>query len=738
MSKKVFQRLLRSPAKVRPTDLLSDREYRDLSATSFEEYYRSNFNTEQLRDLTTAEANQLEMFYLLREKKADRIKKRLRDKPPRTVAPPVIVRYVPGSEQPGPVVENAEDTVEQAAHEIDLVVDNIERQLADAPHLDHLPEQSLAPVQQEPMETSAPAEEIQRALDSLDVSMTQIDLSQAMPPRELLLEELPMELPPPVPVGAVEADLDLGPPGDAAAFFGVDHPMPVSDRAILDRLRQEFPTLGRPPIAGRFEELDVAPMPITDGADLMPPPPASLEAGISASTPIVPNPNIRRFYQTNLSAIKAPALAVEEPRRAEQEPQVGPPVGTADTLVDNFVKDPSPPIIEKVAEDRALPEPIQIPPLESVPTVEAVPVQQEDVVAPPTVPAPEPIESSSSEGHPVPRPRRSRKTIQKVPTYTDSSIPVTMNLRSAFEIDTNDVPEMYEQSRALIQCIIDSRPAGAVRQGRPSGPERPSLPNGIEEHPIMRDISATQAELSSIREPNVTNQSKLYPIAERPQREQQEEQQLPGVSMSVPIGETTLPPVIEPVVPPIPPLAEVPLEHTSQLLLDTGLGNQMLFPDSFVNISVPQIVITDTSTSLDTGIGVNRETPDVAERPPPAERSRVIQTDSGAVSTEPVQVLPVRGEPNKNDDQVAQPQDTSNDGMLISMLKLYLAQQREIAKTKRNAITTDRLAQITDTGRVASARRFKQLLTLKEWGFIELETGATSQLKKISLRKFVD
>lgn len=76
--------------------------------------------------------------------------------------------------------------------------------------------------------------------------------------------------------------------------------------------------------------------------------------------------------------------------------------------------------------------------------------------------------------------------------------------------------------------------------------------------------------------------------------------------------------------------------------------------------------------------------------------------------------------------------------VIHQMLKLYLAQQREIAKTKRNAITTDRLAQITDTGRVASARRFKQLLTLKEWGFIELETGATSQLKKISLRKFVD
>lgn len=647
---------------------------------------------------------------------------------------------MPGPDLPHHVDGSTEQDAPQDTSDIRHLVDNIERRMAEEPaQPDAEVERSVAPVQPEPMETSTPADGIERALD---VSMNQIDLSQAMPPKELLLEEPPADVPS-VPIGTIEEDLDLGPPGDAAAFFGVDHPMPVSDRSVLDRLRGEFPSLARPSIAGWFEELEVAPLPTTEAM----PPPSTTGAGISASTPIVPNPNIRRFYNTDLSAIKPPALAEKLPKDQEQEQQVGPTdeIIPADTLV-NVPSQDAPQSAEIIAAG-IVPESVQAPTLEPAQDAEPISVQQvapiPQVTTPAAVessnvPAPVRIESSSSEATTVPRSRRSRNIFRKVPTYTENSIPVTMKLRTVFEYDFIDNLDMYEQSRALIQCIIESRPTGTIQHARTSAERlsiRPSLPNGIEEHPVMRDVSATQAELSSIREPTA-NQSKLYPIQERPQHEEREEQQLQGVPVSVPIGETTLPPVIEPVIPSIPALTEVPLDHTSQML-DTGLGNQMLFPDSSVNISAPQIIISDTSTCLDTGISVNRETPSGILRPP-AERPSV-QIDAAAVLTEAAQVAPVTEAPQqpdrpRSDDRVPQPEDTSHNEMLISILKLYLTQQREMANTKQNAITINRLAQITNDDRMASARRFKHLLTLKTWGFIELETGDSSQLSKIALR----
>lgn len=213
-----------------------------------------------------------------------------------------MIRYVPAPpatvEQGVPRVPHAPDQeiAPEDDHDLRQVLDDIEKRIDEPPQL-HPQEQNSQRL----------TDGLERAVDDLNVSLGMIDLSQAMPPKELLLEE-PLVREPLAHESLGE--LDLGPPGDAGAFLGVDSPMPLSDDDVRRRLLQEFPSLQRPNVGGRFEDLDELPLP---DVELMPPPPGTI--GISFSTPIagIPTSAIRRMpdrfgrlLNTDLSAIKGP------------------------------------------------------------------------------------------------------------------------------------------------------------------------------------------------------------------------------------------------------------------------------------------------------------------------------------------------------------------------------------------------------------------------------------------------
>lgn len=241
-------------------------------------------------------------------------------------------------------------------------------------------------------------------------------------------------------------------------------------------------------------------------------------------------------------------------------------------------------------------EPMPITASESIPATEPIQSKQQNVVA--LAPKSVSTESSSSVERPVERPRNARKSHRKVPTYGESSVIVRMKLRTQFEFDYGcDDLEKFEAMRKLMQWITCAVPL-----------PRQSFPAGIEGLPVLRDVSTTQAELSSIREPN---QSRLFPIYERPQQEELPEQQLQHVSLSVSGAEATERSISVPVVPPSPNLPYVSLGDASRAL-DTGLGNQTTFQDTSISLTIPQVVITDTST--DNGSMLHRETP-VSEKP---------------------------------------------------------------------------------------------------------------------------
>lgn len=249
-------------------------------------------------------------------------------------------------------------------------------------------------------------------------------------------------------------------------------------------------------------------------------------------------------------------------------------------------------------------------PQETAPATEPVPsepVQQDAQVV--RAPVSESTESSSSmERRPVERPRNTRKSHRKVPTYGESSVIVRMKLRTNFEFDCGlSELEKFEPIRALAQWISDLAAARSVPQLRQSFPV-----GGLEGQPVLRDISTTQAELSSIRE---QNQSRLFPIPERPQHEELAEQQLQQVSLPpVASAEPVEQPIAVPAVPPSPHLPEVSLGDANRAL-DTGLGNQSVFQATSASMTIPQVVITDTS--IEDGSKLHRETP--AGEPPAVE-----------------------------------------------------------------------------------------------------------------------
>lgn len=202
-------------------------------------------------------------------------------------APTAVEQEVPGvSHAPDPEITRNDDSgLEQVLDDIDKRIDGSQQRQQNSRQL---------------------TDEVERAVDNLNVSLTMIDLSQAMLPKELLLEE-PLVREPLVHESIGE--LDLGPPGDAGAFLGVDSPMPLSNEDVRNRLLEEFPSLRRPHVGGRFEDLDEVPLP---EMVLMPPPPGT---GIAFSTPIsgIPTAAVRRIpdrfgrlYNTDLSAIKGP------------------------------------------------------------------------------------------------------------------------------------------------------------------------------------------------------------------------------------------------------------------------------------------------------------------------------------------------------------------------------------------------------------------------------------------------
>ncbi|XP_062538590.1 uncharacterized protein LOC134206868 [Armigeres subalbatus] len=901
MAKDVLQKLLRSKNKLRKSDLLSDQEYLELSTMSFDEYYRSNFNSGQLLTITTSEANHLERFHEELEKKVERTQKRIRDKR--------VKKKTPTDKHPvpGPIVshpKNAEvDTTQQDALQdsstIRHLVDDIEKRMVEEPIQDA--EQHPAPEQQAVVEIRPPTEDdLEPALRNLNESFSMIDLQQNFPPKEMLIQESDLPL-----HDTIDDEIDLGPPGDAAAFFGADHPMPLSDRSVYNQLLQEFPTLGRPKRAGRFEELEVA---------LAPP----LITDLRTSTPIGSNPVMRRFYKTDLSAIKGPSTIGDNRKSEEQAEQVVPTAvpETAETQAILPIQEALP--SSETVRENVVSEPIQISSLTQVQTTEMEPTEEiivppvpgiETGTTPPNRHVPVDIESHSSAEQPVKKPRRVCKPKRRARIFSAQHNPAASHSRttfSNFDLNRNDSMETFEQTRALIQTILDQR---VTRPG-------PTIHSSL----IRRDISDAADELNSIRGPRV-NQSNLYPIQERPERE--EEQQFQDVAPSV----------IGPDITSIQTLSEI-LPGDANTILDTGLGNQMLFQNSSVDLSLRQVTIPDipvTSSYLNQGTsGIGNKSP-VGRSRLQAEHGNAVDEQRQAVSTFSIPQIPQRRTPPSepitatvteqpqvdpnNETSSAAPDHTSplgkrplNDStdvgehellveedeegvplpppqrteddrrtsiiadfdlskstfqtqnnpipspsprapkvsrisspnpppvetihlvdseelpapvamedfrfdetqmgplagtkksftqdivtgflntqsdffetqmvsigpillllglwarlikfavenpihrhqgmatnsfisvffffqILISMLKLYITLQRELVEQNRKYVTMDRLTQITNSDRVPSVRRFRQLLTLKKWGFIEIKADETSGIQRILLDK---
>lgn len=499
-------------------------------ATSFEQFLAENFNEDQLGKLCAAEMEQLHFHYTELEKKSERTRKKIREKASKGTKGPtrVVVRNVPAA------TVSASSIVRAVPQEVVPEVENVENAAEGDGH-----------------------GEIQ--VEELNVSLERIDLSRAMAPPELLLEE-----PEVVPLPEL-TEVDLGPPGDAGAFFGATDPMPMDDPRVREQVLSEFPSLRRPQIDRRYEDIDEE-----LNARLMPPPNVPGVSGISSSTPISTDPKLRRraLGAIDLSSIKhQTAAAVDALLRSDEgSPQVtagetaAPSIETIEPEISSIPQTSEEQTSSNV--DSALPTLTEIsselPPeaMQVEPAPEPLPEPIPDIQPPPTPqarPQPAPSEvpsstSSSSTERPAPTTRGPVSRTRRVPEFNPDNLVIRFQTRTTFPLGHDDDSDasMFDTDQQLIERLLQLR---AARDAADNVAQR-QVPQVVpdDQQPSLRDIStgAAYADISSIREqPSAggaqlqTSSGALYPIPERPQVEEREELALRKSLELVPTRRTT-------------------------------------------------------------------------------------------------------------------------------------------------------------------------------------------------------
>ncbi|XP_058826503.1 uncharacterized protein LOC131686253 isoform X2 [Topomyia yanbarensis] len=529
------------PKPTRKTDILNDREFKRLVSTTHEDYLAQNYNCSQLNKLCSSEKDHLQIYYEYLEKRIERNQKRIRSKHTKK-SPTVIIRNIPAPEEI-PVEGAAPPVAEVSDAGRSLpVVEDVEIGIVRNPN----DEQSPKGVR-----------DIEQNLEDLNVSLAQVELSQVMPPKELLIEDVPLPAPQVHPMlEGIDEDLES---------------LPLSDPQVRAQILNEFPSLRPGEHNGRFEEFEELPM-SEERALLMPPP---LDGGLKASTPIssIPTANIRRkvpveksrLETADLSAINDPTPL--KPSNAQEIAELMEGHAVEQEIASNQQ-------VEVVTEKETQESVQRVPSVESVHISEPMDVvpstPQEEPIRRVPAPVDQPTTSDSSIGRPVSSPRRVTKTVKKVRVYGDSISLDTNELRRQFEIfdDLEDL-RWLDNGRNVIKSLMVMQNHRAGTQMRSSnelhGP-RDSLVAEIEQQQILRDKSTTFGDISSIREQAT---SKLYTILEGPQDEDRGQHLLQSKAAPVPIEE-------------IPSLPEVPIVQS------TGLDIQSIVPNA-TSIETPQL-----------------------------------------------------------------------------------------------------------------------------------------------------
>ncbi|XP_038106888.1 calphotin-like [Culex quinquefasciatus] len=700
----ILQKLLRSPKPRKKSDLLNQREYNLLAATSFEQFLAENFNEDQLGKLCAAEMEQLHFHYTELEKKSERTRKKIREKASKGTKGParVVVRNVPAA------TVSASSIVRAVPQEVVPEVENVEN-------------------------TAEGDGRGEVQVEELNVSLGRIDLSRAMAPPELLLEE-------PEVVPLVElAEIDLGPPGDAGAFFGATAPMPMDDPQVREQVLSEFPSLRRPQIDRRYEDIDEE-----LNARLMPPPNVPGVSGISSSTPISTDPKLRRraLGAIDLSSIRhQTAAAVDALLRSDES---SPQVTAGETAAPSIeTVEPEIPSIPQTSEeqtssnvDSALPTSTEIssePPPESMqvePAPELLPEPIPDIQPPPTPqarPQPAPSEvpsstSSSSTERPIPTTRGPISRIRRVPEYNPDNLVIRFQTRTTFPLghdDDDSDASMFDTDQQLIERLLQLR---AARDAADNVAQR-QVPQVVtdDQQPSLRDIStgAAYADISSIREqPSAggaqlqTSSGALYPIPERPQVEEREELALRKSLELVPTRTT-------------PAMGDSMELRMSGKRVDSLLEPVLDVP----NLEAPQIVITAETVQEQPAVAVIR--PPIVEMPleeiPPFLPVPEVHptTADGQRPKERPREDPEQAAASKRDDQ-----------KFVELLKLYLDINHAAKTTHHGTLSVEHLEVLECAPRtkLSCCKLFARLLELKRYGLIETGVDERGRIRSVTVK----
>ncbi|XP_055596888.1 uncharacterized protein LOC129746952 [Uranotaenia lowii] len=717
MSKNVpiLEKLMRSASLASTSRLISEQEYKQLISVPFEDFLNANYTTEQLNRLCLAEKLQLQLHYEDLEKKSKRIVKRIRVKPIPKLDKP-RARFVPA-----PPEKTTEPIVEPQVIDIEPV--STVRQI----------DESLA--QESVNEQISPPEEAgtSRNIVAPNEPINSVDLSDCLLPREMLIPEITVE-------SSItgEQELDLGPPGDASAFFGSNEPLSIERPEVRRRIIKEFPSIRQFDRQGRFEDLNLdsesGPQTSDSGGHFVPPlPPVAGTRGFSSSTPLAVPPGtfvtIRRPFLnpsaldgTDLSAIRnPPSVEKQVPELMDQDTQVSTTqveqevdISTIQNM--DVSQDPaSTAVIDACIEEQVVTE-------NTVPQVSIVEEPRRSVRIAPAE------STSSSESSIDRRPRRVPKNIRKVPVYGNSRTFLNLQHRKNFDMFDDDF-EVFETFGELIGSMYSNRIA--VQQ--PKAPdleirnveEQSLVVPDLEQQPVLRDQSNVVHDMNSLRDVNLSvfNRSKLYPIRENQKEDnsvlpnQMTEKDIPVERLSILPLEDLLPP-------------EIPLRQTSgeAQRSDTGLGqNTLTFGDnsSLQTISLqPLTLASSADKSLESNV-VEVSTRQIVQEP---------NNTAGLKTSAPTVEQPYFRTPEFI--PPVEPSFTQHVAAHKELFDLYCSIHHRVSCTKKNTLLIPELLVLIDVrnSRLATCRTIMQLIKLRTMGYIE--TGLDEQLKirSVSLR----
>ncbi|XP_055615303.1 uncharacterized protein LOC129761593 [Toxorhynchites rutilus septentrionalis] len=683
-SEDVLNKLIRAPKRPKISDLLTDKEYGLLRATSFEKFLSHNFNADTLNKLCSSEKEQLLEYYNDLEKKFERNKKRIFRKvggPTLSSEPKIVVRNVPAPNVAEPL-QLAIPPIQSAEEEerLQSVIQNIEGMM----------------IPEEP------------PIGDLNVSMP-IPLSQVMAPKELLIEE-------PIVRSSLAdlatEELDLGPPGDAGPFLGIDLPMPLEDSQVKDMLMREFPSLRRLQNVDKFVDLDEAP-----STNLMPPP---VPTGICASTPMASSTlrDIRRRLEhshleaTEMSAIKAPAPVSDTQQRSDEVQQ------QILEIADGVTECPVPELPNVTTELTEISAMICVQPISDV----EIPHRRLARTSRRVVPIPD--ETSSSSNSSVIRPKRVPELVRKAPQYNEASIDLKFHPRKNLNIYYDDDSDCYDAGRVMIldaMARYENRAAHQPGTSNEMPATRISLPIDTEQRSVLREFSSSGVDINTIQE-QTGRQSKLYVIPERPPLENQQAAGLPEPIITIPLaGSSKLPEdPARAILPESLLFQEMSLVDTNREL-DIALINQSQLPDvSNLEVGIPNV-----------GGDIGQRQADATGELPNVPVGDVMTNTHVQKVVKQVTRTTVE---KRAVDELHLAQLKMREKYNITF-KLYLAIQKEVVGIKRNMVSMERVLELADPGnsKLHHCQLFTALMTLKRWSFIDICMNEQFNIRNVGL-----